>query len=146
MNRRPVAWKGRKFGRFGTWPSDEELSARTGAPVGVIQGLRRAIGISKQGGALYRENPGRYGRVAVIGTAGGLVVLPGKVFAQGERSIYDEKAAAWQAWREASVKGSNVAEAISMAGYKVRLVRPKTALGIPRIRRRGGAPAPATPR
>lgn len=118
--RRAVPWKGLKFGKY------PNLRLPPGTPSGVLTGLNRAIGISKNAA-------GTYGVVAYkVGEM--VAALPAKAMRQVELAgktmrVTPEQVAA----------GTTIGEAIAKIA-RLPLIRPKTLLAIPRPRR---APAPA---
>jgi len=124
VNRRPVPWKGQSFGKAGALITPE------GVPRGVRSGLEKAIGISQAA----RGQTGVWG----LNIGGGLyVVLPKKAIAQVAGAARAEKRAVGDALLKRGVIGGNVAAVLTSLGTAPRILRPKTALGIPRARVRG---------
>jgi len=130
VNRKPVAWKGVKFGHVEEWPSTPELARRTGAPAGVIEGLRKAIEISRRAGAEYRR--GGHAPVWAKKYGKGVIILPTKVVLQG--TMGERAPSEWSAAMAEGAEYASTGEALMKTIGKVRLIRPKTALKIPRRR------------
>jgi len=121
VNRRPVSWKGKSFGKEGA------LVLPEGTPRGVLSGLRRAISISKAAAGTtgvwgMRVGPNTY------------VILPKKAIEQVARAARAEKRAVGESLKAAGVSGANIVDVMVSLGTAPRMVRPKTALGIPRAR------------
>ena len=121
VNRKPVPWKGKSFGKEGA------LVAPPGTPAGVLRGLRSAISISKAAA----------GTTGVFGMQVGpntYVVLPAKAIEQVAKAKRADKRAVGEALKTKGTIGANVADVLVSLGTAPRMLRPKTALGIPRAR------------
>lgn len=126
VSRRPVAWKGVKG-----------IDAVRAVNPGVAEGLTRAIEISR----------GARGQRGVFGMRVGpnlFVVIPYKAVHQATLSPDPTKRAVGEAVTRRGIRGVNIVDVLTRLGTAPIMVRPRTALGLPRVRRARAAP-PAPP-